>query len=363
MPSFADKISRTPMIAIRSKIRNLTRRKSPWTRGQRRFDEGTYESVGAFLKKHGLDPCPENYALVFKFVIKNDTNLLDAIGDLMKTGYARDQQRFPDITGQFEADLATLANNTQMQLESIEHIILRSRGDAKEFGNALEGATGELQLQNQVDPQALISLCDLTREMISKTRSVETELRSRSNAIQGLIGSLDEAKNKADTDVLTGLSNRRAFERQLGATVERASRDGIDCALAICDIDQFKSINDKHGHQTGDRVIKLVAESLERHCLGKGHVFRFGGEEYVILFENLPFSEALKCVEEARHSLAERQFRNLDTKGPIGVITFSGGLSALGKNDSPSALLGNADRALYKAKSEGRNCVKVVMSI
>lgn len=336
-------------------------RKQPaWSRGAKSFDRGTFNRVGTFMHDHAINPSPENYALVFRFVIKNDVQLADLIQKLIETGYALDNQRLPENTDQFEKDLANLANVTQEQLGSIEHIISRSRGDATEYSNALQGASGHLDFQRHVDNQALISLCELTRAMIVKTRSVESELRNRGKAIEGLIGSLDEAKSRADTDALTGLSNRRAFERLLGATVERAKLSGQKCALAICDIDRFKTINDSHGHQTGDRVIKTVADNLVEYCRGKGHVFRFGGEEYVILFENVSRDEALQCLEAARKTLADKQFKNLDTKRPMGAITFSAGLSILGNSDDPGILLGNADRALYQAKSAGRNCIKIL---
>jgi diguanylate cyclase len=346
--------------SIGSRLRRLVGRQRVWVRGTKSFNRVAFESVGAFMHKHAIEPSPENYALIFRFVVKHEGQLASMIEELIDTGYALDHQRHPAITDQFEKDLANLANLTQEQLASIEHIISRSRGDATEYSKALEGASGHFDFQRHVDNQALISLCELTRAMIQKTRSVESELRNRGKAIEGLIGSLDEAKSKADTDALTGLSNRRAFERLLGATVERAKQRVQPCALAICDIDQFKTINDSHGHQTGDRVIKAVADKLVEYCRGKGHVFRFGGEEYVILFENVSRDTALQCLEAARESLADKQFKNLDTKRPMGKITFSAGLSTLGNNDDPGILLGNADRGLYQAKAAGRNCIKIL---
>jgi diguanylate cyclase len=341
------------------RLQALIRKKPARSRSKKSFDRGTYDRVGTFMHEHAINPSPENYDLVFRFVIKKDVQVAAFVKELIETGYALDNQRQPEITDQFEKDLANLANITQEQLGSIEQIISRSRGDASEYSTALQDASGHLDFQRHVDNEALMSLCELTRAMIVKTRSVESELRNRGKAIEGLIGSLDEAKSRADIDALTGLSNRRAFERLLGASVERAKQSSETCALAICDIDRFKTINDSHGHQTGDRVIRAVADNLVEYCYGKGHVFRFGGEEYVILFENVAREEALQCLEAARETLAGKQFKNLDTKRPMGTITFSAGLSILGMGDDPGTLLGNADRALYQAKSAGRNCIKI----
>ncbi len=341
------------------KLKKIFSRPEPWSRGRKRFDQHAYDTVGAFMTRYSLEPSPENYALIFNFIIKNDTALLEAIGELIKTGYTKDESRLPKITEQFETDLAHLANNTQEQLSAIEHIITRSSGDVLEYGSALQNTSGNLEAQNQIDSEALRSLCDLTRTMISKTRAVETELRSRGKAIEGLMGSLREAKSKADTDALTGLSNRRAFERQLGASFERARQSGKAFTLAICDIDQFKSINDSFGHQAGDHVIQFVADSLAYNCGDSGHVFRFGGEEYVVLFENVGCDEARSCIERAMQDLANRHFVHSKSKRPIGAVTFSCGLSEMTESSDPSALLGSADRALYHAKASGRNCIKV----
>ncbi len=350
---------RSGVLPLGMRLKKIFSRPEPWSRGRKRFDQHAYDTVGAFMTRYSIEPSPENYALIFNFVIKNDTTLLDAIGELIKTGYTKDEGRLPKVTDQFESDLAHLADNTQEQLSAIEHIITRSSGDVLEYGSALQDTSGSLEAQNHIDSDALRSLCDLTRTMISKTRDVETELRSRGKAIEGLMGSLREAKSKADTDALTGLSNRRAFERQLGASFERARQNGKAFTLAICDIDQFKSINDSFGHQTGDRVIQFVADSLAYNCGDRGHVFRFGGEEYVILFEDVGCDDARYCIESAMQDLAARHFVHSKSKTPIGAVTFSCGVSEMKDCSDPSALLGSADRALYQAKANGRNCIKV----
>lgn len=332
-------------------------------RGQRQFYKAHFEIVGDFLQKYSINPCPDNYALVFRFCIGKETELLPAIGELIKTGYAPSDARLFIGIDELEQDLSELASNTQFQLVSIEQVVARSRSSASEFGTALEGASKALDKQDKIDSQAVLALCELTRAMIAKTRAAETELRTRSKAIDGLVSSLHEAKHKADTDALTGLSNRRAFERQLGAAVERAKHTGVPCTLAICDIDHFKNVNDRFGHQTGDRVIKLAADNFADHCVQGGHVFRFGGDEFVILFEDIAGDKAFECVEAARAALESRSFVHLESKKPIGTVSFSGGISTLGLDDDPGLLLGNADKALYQAKSQGRNCLRSAPSL
>lgn len=323
----------------------------------RRYNRAHFEIVGDFFARFSISPSPENYALVFRFCVGQDAALLPAISELIKTGYAPDTSRLAVAECSLEADLLSLADSTQQQLNSIEAVVSQSHSETSNFGAALKGAA-ETIADDSADKAALTALFDLTRAMIVTTRRVESELRERTQAIEGLQQSLSDAKNKADTDALTGLANRRAFERQLGAAAERARTSGLPFALAICDIDLFKNINDRYGHQTGDRVIKLVADILGTHCENTGKSFRFGGEEFVVLFENMELEHAVEKMDAVRGDLEGRHVVHKESGKELGVISLSAGVSVLGEDGDPGVLLGNADRALYQAKAEGRNCVR-----
>lgn len=323
----------------------------------RRYNPAHLEIVGDFLERFSISANPENYALVFRFCVRQDASLLPAISDLIKTGYAPDTSRLSVTECTLETDLLSLADSTQQQLNSIEAVVSQSHSETTNFGKALKGAAENIA-DDSVDKAALAALFDLTREMIIRTRRVESELRERTAAIEGLQQSLNDAKHKADTDALTGLANRRAFERQLGAAAERARTSILPCSLAICDIDLFKNINDRYGHQTGDRVIKLVADILANHCGEAGKGYRFGGEEFVVLFENMELERAIEKMEAVREDLESRHVVHKESGKELGVISLSAGVAILGEDGDPGVLLGNADRALYIAKAEGRNCVR-----
>jgi diguanylate cyclase len=123
-------------------------------------------------------------------------------------------------------------------------------------------------------------------------------------------------------------------------------------SVAFCDIDHFKSINDKYGHAVGDRVLKVVAETLSE-TLNPHVVGRFGGEEFVVVLPETDQSTAFELVERARAALSERHFRVRDTDEPIGQVTFSAGIAAT--DDDPQGALREADDLLYEAKRSGRN--------
>lgn len=341
-------------------MRRLLRARRNTDRTNRSFNKSHYTQIGRFLEEHGINPCPQNYNLAYRFCIEKEPSLDAYVSELIETGYA---QRPDDNLHQYDAfenDLAEVTLQTQMQLASIEKVVIRTQADASDYGMALEGASGKLVEPATSHVEAVRALCALTRTMISKTQEVKSELRTRSDAISGLMASLHDARKRADTDALTGLSNRRAFERQLGAAVERSRQTGVACTLAICDIDHFKLINDQFGHETGDRVIKLVAENFEQYCSIKGDVFRFGGEEYVILFTGLTGPHVIECIENARVSLENRALVHRESGTALDRVTFSAGIASLEACDDPSALLRKADRALYQAKSQGRNCIRVL---
>jgi diguanylate cyclase len=129
--------------------------------------------------------------------------------------------------------------------------------------------------------------------------------------------------------------------------------------VAFCDIDHFKRVNDTHGHETGDRVLRAVAQKLAAISNDKCHVARHGGEEFAVVLRGYTLGEAQVVVNEARESLASKQLVNRATRLPIGLVTFSAGIAEISHFPDVKDLLKAADEALYRAKQEGRNRVLV----
>jgi diguanylate cyclase len=169
--------------------------------------------------------------------------------------------------------------------------------------------------------------------------------------------SLDEARRSAELDHLTGLPNRRAFENVLEHEYAEALAANEPLCVAICDIDHFKRVNDTHGHEAGDRVIRAVAQSLARISNANCHVARHGGEEFVILFRGKTIEEGWRILDEARDAMADRRLVNRATDVPFGRVTFSGGIADVFAHANPREALKAADDALYVAKASGRNCI------
>jgi diguanylate cyclase len=158
---------------------------------------------------------------------------------------------------------------------------------------------------------------------------------------------------------LTGLPNRRAFERRLVSAAIEARAKGEKLSLAFCDVDRFKLINDRHGHEAGDRVLCAVAQTLNEHAGDACFVARHGGEEFVLLFYGMDKEAARLRLDAIRCAQAHRQLMNRETGQPFGRITFSGGVAEVTEDADTRSALARADAALYRAKQDGRNRVMV----
>jgi len=196
---------------------------------------------------------------------------------------------------------------------------------------------------------------------------METEGEIDGERLSGLSGMLRiyrshlAALDYADTDELTGLSNRRTFEEQLrrftAAEARAASLRRADDAapprahIGVADIDFFKRINDTFGHPYGDEVLVLFATLMRRTFRENDKLFRFGGEEFVILMSNCELDDALLAFERFRAAVEAYAFPQ------VGRVTVSIGVASLRPHDTGSSAFGRADQALYVAKREGRNRV------
>lgn len=152
------------------------------------------------------------------------------------------------------------------------------------------------------------------------------------------------------TDTLTGVGNRRMPNRWLEDEIVRAQRYGRPLTAAFLDLDFFKKINDTYGHGVGDTVLSRVAECLRAQLRQSDHVGRFGGEEFVVLLAETSLEESLPLIERMRAAVSALNFSEMSTP-----VTVSAGVAQFKDGESGESLLNRSDRALYKAKTSGRN--------
>jgi len=162
----------------------------------------------------------------------------------------------------------------------------------------------------------------------------------------------------AVTDVLTGLHNRRYMESHLGNLVRRAVEGARPVALVILDIDHFKLVNDNHGHDVGDEVLKQFSERIQQNVRGIDLAARYGGEEFIIVMPDTDLTVAQTVAERLRKYVADLPFKVSTDEGKL-EVTVSLGVTVSGATDTPETMIKRADDALYRAKHEGRNRVVV----
>ena len=252
--------------------------------------------------------------------------------------------------------LSELMERLEVDLDHFSASTKAAQTATSEYSGKLKDHVCELT--NSQDTSLIIShITALAKAMMERTREMESDMRRSEQEASLLRKSLSDARLDAETDHLTGLPNRRAFELQLEKQHKEALAEGTKLCVAFCDIDNFKRINDKHGHHTGDRVIRTVGEYFSDISSDNCHVARHGGEEFVILFRRVDLEKASEQLNLARQRLAMRKFRNRENDEPIGNVTFSAGLADIFAYDSKSSALKAADQALYDAKESGRNAV------
>jgi diguanylate cyclase (GGDEF)-like protein len=168
-----------------------------------------------------------------------------------------------------------------------------------------------------------------------------------------------QALLSAYLDPLTKTRNRAALAASLQREWELARRHGQPLSAIMLDVDHSKAINDHYGHAAGDAVLAQVAASIGQSMRGSDLVFRYGGEEFLILLASTDESGALQMAERMRSALEQHDFRS--PEGESLRVTASLGVSALDVDDSKEDLVARADRGLYRAKREGRNRVRLAL--
>ncbi len=233
-----------------------------------------------------------------------------------------------------------------LEIQSLTHTA--SKNDSKDTSKNTSKTIGYLCMcgfnaKSQTNDQVRQYKASLVRDALNKDLS---------NA--NIYKQYSKVKKASEVDHLTGLGSRRSLEKTLKTEYSRAKRYNRDLSVAILDIDKFKQVNDQHGHDVGDAVLKQVAELIS-HSLRSTDVIatRFGGDEFVLLLPETSQDGAMILLERLRKEVEQLEIAGIDT------ITISCGVSNWHRCTDKTAaeILKRADEALYKAKANGRNCV------
>ncbi|GMQ89287.1 MAG: hypothetical protein BMS9Abin09_0758 [Gammaproteobacteria bacterium] len=231
-----------------------------------------------------------------------------------------------------------------------------------DIGNSVRDATdlARLRLDVQTHVDAVLGRLASHRETESarfeeakaQISSANERLRDLESETEELRSRVKHERNQAKVDPLTGIPNRLAYEERLEQEVARWKRFATPLVLVMWDIDLFKNVNDSFGHRAGDKVLRTIARTLESSIRETDFVARYGGEEFVQLMTGSSLEECLPVAEKLRETIKGTGFHFRDQSI---TITASCGLADFRDGDSVEQWFERADKALYKAKQEGRN--------
>jgi diguanylate cyclase len=236
-------------------------------------------------------------------------------------------------------EMATLEANTEnaKDLAQLKDQVKSQLGNIRQ---ALDHFQQSEQLQNQLASQL--------EALGNKVKLMETEAARNRDV-------LEKQRHRALHDPLTELPNREYYHERGAYEYQRWQRYGRPLTLAVLDIDHFKKINDTHGHQAGDRVLKVIGRSIAKRLREVDFFCRYGGEEFLALMPETNLEDALPVLEKIRSSIAGAAFNYKEE--PLS-ITLSIGLTQFKADDDLDSAFARADAALYQAKSGGRNCTR-----
>lgn len=239
-------------------------------------------------------------------------------------------------------------------LDRVGGAVAATADGTRRFGDALERWHEAVDSGEAADPARCAAMQDDTRAMREAIATLQRRLDAARQEAGRLRAELVRVHDQAESDALTGLPNRRCFDRRMAACLQD---DAAVHSLLLTDIDHFKRVNDSYGHLFGDQVLRSVAHGLKA-CLGDGQlVARVGGEEFAIVVP-APLAQAAQLAERIRLTVAGSRIRRRDG-GQVGQITVSLGVAARRPGEAPEAWFERADQALYAAKHGGRNRVQV----
>jgi len=319
----------------------------------------------ALMGDVGVVPSPDNYELFYTYASGANPQVGQIIDKMISERRPFTSNVLDDLRGRCLSSARTtqaLDNASNQVAATLNALLgkLESAGrDAGDYGRALSRASGELDAAHSPDEirQFVDTLVAATRTMEARTQTLEDELHRSSEQVNVLKSQLEDVRKESLTDSLTGVANRKAFDTELLAATAETQENGETVALVMIDIDHFKSFNDTWGHQTGDQVLRLVAQCMSENVKGRDTVARFGGEEFAIILRRTTLQNATRLADQIRAYVESKKLIKRSTGDVLGTITVSAGVARLGERDTPASLIQRADSCLYRAKNTGRNRV------
>ncbi|WP_420409735.1 GGDEF domain-containing protein [Hoeflea sp.] len=321
--------------------------------------------VLATMRKRGISGLPRNYELVYEALNASNSVLtreFEALGRMP----AQDEldllckKHFPHHRRQDVVDGAH--EKISGELEGMLRLLKQEQTSLESYSKLLGETYNRISTKSATSAEILTGIINVmsnaTGDTMEKGKVVVEHMVERAREMEQVKLELDEYKRIANTDTLTRLANRRAFDEMLSA-IYNDRRKAMYYALIVADIDHFKKFNDVYGHPVGDRVLTIVAAVMKSALRRDVFLSRTGGEEFAIILEGTSQSVTTEIAERVRRAVERTPLKNQKTGLEYGPITLSLGICMASDADSAEELYNKADVALYSAKNAGRNCYQV----
>ncbi len=320
-------------------------------------------AISALEKLEGLHlkPVPHLYELWYRY-FEGDPEIVRAVdnytGVFDENTCLKIYKRYLGSSARDEA-VRKVSDQVQQAIVELAGMLGTVKSATTEYGENLDEVKEKIQsaesLEDLGDVVSMV-LAD-TKKMVEKNQQLEGQLENSAEQVTELKKNLDNVRKEALTDGLTGVANRKAFDKHISDLVDEATANETPLVLMMIDIDFFKKFNDAYGHQIGDQVLKLVARTLVENVKGRDIVARYGGEEFSVLLPETPIGGGLKVAEMLRRQVESKEVVNKTTNEVLGRITMSMGVAEYLPGEGVSDMIERADAALYMSKKTGRNRV------
>jgi diguanylate cyclase len=318
----------------------------------------------SLLAGHQIPPSPLNFRVGYDYVSGNNETLIQALNALIEEpGQVSNKNLWALYRKFFVQDEKAL----DMMRQELRRIMLNAQGEFERSGGNLSSYAKTLgRFADILDPSMPSELMgSLVEKVISDTRATEESQRHLESHIHTLLSEVEslrkelfQIKEESQTDSLTGIPNRKAFDSALEEMIHTAREEKMKFCVMIADIDHFKQFNDTHGHLVGDKVLRFVAATLKRSLKGQDTVARYGGEEFAIILPNTDLASGFSVAEQIREAVSAGKLVDKENDSTYGKITISIGVAEFYMSDLPNTLIQRADQGLYLAKDRGRDRVE-----
>ncbi|MDR2613679.1 MAG: GGDEF domain-containing protein [Deltaproteobacteria bacterium] len=327
--------------------------------------EATYQTAKRllpFLAKRRIPLTPYNYRLFYDYFAGNDDRLRERLDEILRNNTVMSPElserlyhEFYDFIGDSARRLTLVGEKIGNISQDLEANLGRTLDSTGRYGQMLSDTASRMAAPGIADgriKELMEGLINETRAAMSDQSDLAGHIGEANGIIAALTRELRDQTRLASVDELTQLYNRRYLTLQFASLVEKGG-DDLLLSIVIFDLDRFKAVNDTYGHNIGDRVLLVCAKIIQNHAAPGGHLAcRYGGEEFVLMCPGLPLEGACEIGEAVRRQV---EGTAIQIRGNLLPVTLSGGVAQFRPGESFESMVERADRALYRAKSGGRN--------